>query len=51
MQIKSLQGVETTQTSSSLEDWGDLSLLSSKDMKHTHTSQKATMARGWERDG
>jgi hypothetical protein len=30
MQIKSLQGVKTTQTSShSLEDWGDLSLLSS----------------------
>jgi hypothetical protein len=20
-------------------------------MKHTHTSQKATLARGWERDG
>jgi hypothetical protein len=30
MRIKSLQGVETTQTSfHSLEDWGDLSLLSS----------------------
>jgi hypothetical protein len=30
MQIKSLQGVKTTQTSShSLEDWGDPSLLSS----------------------
>jgi hypothetical protein len=30
MQIKSLHGVETTQTSSlSLKDWGDLSLLSS----------------------
>jgi hypothetical protein len=30
MQIKSLQGMETSQTSShSLEDWGDLSLLSS----------------------
>jgi hypothetical protein len=30
MQIKGLQGVETTQTSShSLEDWEDLSLLSS----------------------
>jgi hypothetical protein len=30
MQIKSLQGVETTQAfSRSLEDWGDLSLLSS----------------------
>jgi hypothetical protein len=30
VQIKSLEGVETTQTSShSLEDWGDLSLLSS----------------------
>jgi hypothetical protein len=32
MQIKSLQGVEITQTSfHSLEDWGDL-----YDMKHTH---------------
>jgi hypothetical protein len=43
MWIKSLQGVETTQTSShSLENWGDLSLLSSLlyDMKHTHTWQK-----------
>jgi hypothetical protein len=30
VQMKSLEGVETTQTSShSLEDWGDLSLLSS----------------------
>jgi hypothetical protein len=30
MQIKTLQGVETTQTYSNyLEDWGDLSLLSS----------------------
>jgi predicted glycosyltransferase involved in capsule biosynthesis len=30
IQIKSLQGVKTTQTfSHSLEDWGDLSLLSS----------------------
>jgi hypothetical protein len=30
MQNKGLQGVKTTQTSShSLEDWGDLSLLSS----------------------
>jgi hypothetical protein len=30
MRIKSLQGVETNQTSSqSLEDWGDLSLISS----------------------
>jgi hypothetical protein len=30
MQIKSLQGVETTHTSSlSLEDWGEISLLSS----------------------
>jgi hypothetical protein len=30
MQIKSLQGVKIIQTSSqSLEDWGDLSLLSS----------------------
>jgi hypothetical protein len=40
MQINGLQGVETTQTSShSLEDIGDLSLLSSllQDMKHTHT--------------
>jgi hypothetical protein len=38
MQIKSLQGVEITQTSShSLEDLRDLSLLSSLiyDMKHT----------------
>jgi hypothetical protein len=38
--IKSLQGVETSQTSShSLEDWGDLSLLSSllEDIKHTLT--------------
>jgi hypothetical protein len=25
--------------------------LLSYTMKHTHTSQKATMARGWERDG
>jgi hypothetical protein len=43
MQIKSLQGVETTQTFSlSLEDWGDLSLLSSLlyDMKHTQTLAK-----------
>jgi hypothetical protein len=43
MWIKSLQGLETTQTSSySLEDWWDLSLLSSLlyDMKHTHTWQK-----------
>jgi hypothetical protein len=43
MQIKSLQGVEITQTSfQSLEDWGDLSLLSSLlyDMKHTHTLAK-----------
>jgi hypothetical protein len=40
IQIKSLQGVETTQTSShSLEDWADLSLFSSLiyDMKHIHT--------------
>jgi hypothetical protein len=40
MQIKSLQGVKTTQTSShSLEYWGDLLLLFSLlyDMKHTHT--------------
>jgi hypothetical protein len=30
MQVKGLQGVKTTQTSfHSLEDWGDLSLLSS----------------------
>jgi hypothetical protein len=36
MQIKSLQGVETTQASShSLEDCGVLSLL--YDMKHTNT--------------
>jgi hypothetical protein len=27
------------------------SSLLSYTMKHTHTSQKATMARGWERDG
>ena len=43
IQIKILQGVETTQTSShSLEDWGDLSLLSSLlyDMKHTHALEK-----------
>jgi hypothetical protein len=54
MRIKSLQGVETTQTSShSLEDWGDLSLLSSLlyDMKHTHTWQKLKpKVKGWERD-
>jgi hypothetical protein len=40
MRIKSLQGVEITQTfSHSLDDWRDLSLLSSLfyDMKHTHT--------------
>jgi hypothetical protein len=38
-QIKSLQGLETTQTSShSLEDWGDLSLL--YNLKHTHTLAK-----------
>jgi hypothetical protein len=43
MWIKSLQDVKTIQISShSLEDWGDLSLLSSLlyDMKHTHTWQK-----------
>jgi hypothetical protein len=43
MQVKTLQGVETTQTSShSLKDWRGLSLLSSLlyDMKHTHTRQK-----------
>jgi hypothetical protein len=28
-----------------------LSHLLSHTMKHTHTSQKATIARGWERDG
>jgi hypothetical protein len=37
--------------SNSLEDWRDLSLsLLSYTMKHTHTSQKAIMARGWEED-
>jgi hypothetical protein len=56
MQIKSLQGEETTTTSSySLDDWRDWSLtfspLLSYSMKHTHTSQKATIARWWERDG
>jgi hypothetical protein len=53
-EIKRLHGVETITTSShSLEDWRDLSLslLSSHTMKHTHTSQKATMARWWERVG
>jgi hypothetical protein len=54
MRIKSLQGVKITQTSShSLEDWGDLSLLSSLlyDMRHTHTLAKLNpKARGWERD-
>jgi hypothetical protein len=54
MQIKGLHGVQTTQTSShSLEDWGDLSLLSSllQDMKHTHTKQNEDLKqRGWERD-
>jgi hypothetical protein len=47
--IKHLQGVETATISShSLEDWRDLSLshLLSYTMKHTHTSQKATMAGG-----
>jgi hypothetical protein len=53
MQIKSLHGVETATISShSLEDWRDLSLsLISYTKKHTHTSQKATIARWWERDG
>jgi hypothetical protein len=43
----------TTIFSHSLEDWRNLSLslLSSYTMKQTHTSQKATMARGWKRDG
>jgi hypothetical protein len=43
MQIKSLQGLKTSQTSShSLKDWGDISLLASilYDMKHTHTLAK-----------
>jgi hypothetical protein len=43
MQIKSLQGVETIQTSfHSLEDWEDISLLSSLlyDTNHTHTLAK-----------
>jgi hypothetical protein len=43
MRIKSLQGVEITQTSShSSKVWRDLSLLSSLlyDMNHTHTWQK-----------
>jgi hypothetical protein len=53
MQIKSLKGVKTITTSfHTLENWMDLSFspLLSYTMKHTHTSQKATMARGWERD-
>jgi hypothetical protein len=56
MRIKNLQGVKTITTSShSLKDWRDLSLsllsspLISYTMKYTHTSQKATMARRWER--
>jgi hypothetical protein len=56
--IKHLQGVKTiTASSHSLEDWRDLSLsllscpLLSSTMKHSHTSQKATMARGWKWDG
>jgi hypothetical protein len=52
--IKCLQGVKTDTTSShSLEDWRDLSLslLSSLTPWSTPTSQKATMARGLERDG
>jgi hypothetical protein len=41
-----------TKSSHFLEDWRDLSLsLLSYTMKYTHTSQKVTMARGWERDG
>jgi hypothetical protein len=54
MQIKSLQDVETTQTSSrSLEDQGDRSLLSSLlyDMKHTpHLAKWSLKVKGWERD-
>jgi hypothetical protein len=54
MWIKSLQGIETTQISSrSLEDWGELSLLSSLlyDMKYIHTLAKwKPKAKGWERD-
>jgi hypothetical protein len=58
--IKHLQDVETITTSShTLEDWRDpsLSLLSSPllsspllsyTMKHIDTSQKETMAMGWE---
>jgi hypothetical protein len=46
----SLQGVETATTSShSLEDWRDLTF--SPHLSYTHTSQKATIAMGWERDG
>jgi hypothetical protein len=54
MRIKSLQGVKTTQAPSlSLEDWADLSLLSSLlyDMKHTHTYQNEDLSQmGWESD-
>jgi hypothetical protein len=55
MQITSLQGVKTTQTSShSLEDLEDLSLLYSLlyDMKHTHTIEKNKnlKQKGLERD-
>jgi hypothetical protein len=50
--IKCLQGVETVTTSSHfLEDWRDLSLSLLFSLRpHTHTSQKATIARVWEKD-
>jgi hypothetical protein len=52
--IKHLQGVETTTTSShslgGLEGSLTFSPPLTYTMKHTHTSRKATMTRGWESD-